>query len=130
MRKMEINKSFKWMIIIGVALIAIWYIATPIDLFPEGFGGYAGYIDDALIGIGAIFVIRKTYQSLKKRPKEVPLRKYLLPIIIIGAAIAYVLWPHDIVSDSIPYIGWLDDIAVVIGAALLARRLKTGKKKI
>jgi uncharacterized membrane protein YkvA (DUF1232 family) len=127
---MEINKTFKWMIIIAVALIALWYIATPVDLFPEGLGGYAGYIDDALIGLGAIFVIRKTYQSLKKRPKDVSIRHYLLPIIIIAAAVLYVVWPHDIVSDVIPYIGWLDDIAVVIGAALLARKLKTGKKKL
>lgn len=118
------------MIIIGAALIAIWYIATPVDIFPEGFGGYIGWIDDAIVLIMAIFVIRKTYQSLNKRPKNVPLRHYLLPIIIIGAAIAYVLLPNDIISDTIPYIGWIDDIAVVIAAAILARKLKKGEKKL
>ena len=126
----EINKTFKWMIIIGVTLIAIWYIATPIDIFPEGFGGYAGYIDDALVILGSIFVIRKTYQSLNKRPKNVPISHYLLPVIIIGAAIAYVFMPQDIIPDSIPYIGWIDDIAVIVGAAILARKLKKGEKKL
>ena len=33
------------------------------------------------------------------------------------AAVAYVLWPLDIVPDGIPVLGWLDDAGILAAAA-------------
>jgi uncharacterized membrane protein YkvA (DUF1232 family) len=34
-----------------------------------------------------------------------------------AAAVAYVLWPLDIVPDAIPVLGWLDDVGILAAAA-------------
>ncbi len=33
------------------------------------------------------------------------------------AAVAYVLWPLDLIPDGIPVLGWLDDAGIVAAAA-------------
>jgi len=33
------------------------------------------------------------------------------------AAVAYVIWPLDLIPDGIPVIGWLDDAGVIAAAA-------------
>jgi uncharacterized membrane protein YkvA (DUF1232 family) len=33
------------------------------------------------------------------------------------AAVAYVIWPLDLIPDGIPVLGWLDDAGVVAAAA-------------
>ena len=33
------------------------------------------------------------------------------------AAVAYVLWPLDVVPDGIPVLGWLDDAGIIAAAA-------------
>ena len=33
------------------------------------------------------------------------------------AAVAYVLWPLDLIPDTIPVLGWLDDAGIVAAAA-------------
>ena len=52
------------------------------------------------------------------RPHTPPTAKALLV-----AALAYVLLPLDLVSDFIPVLGWLDDLAVVMLAITLFKRL-------
>jgi uncharacterized membrane protein YkvA (DUF1232 family) len=32
--------------------------------------------------------------------------------ILMGFALAYAIWPIDLIPDAIPVIGWLDDIGV------------------
>jgi uncharacterized membrane protein YkvA (DUF1232 family) len=54
-----------------------------------------------------------------------------------AAAVAYVLWPLDIVPDAIPVLGWLDDVGILAAAAafLVAevrrheRRLESASEK-
>ncbi len=43
--------------------------------------------------------------------------------ILIGAAIAYTVFPIDIIPDFIPVIGYLDDLLVVVVFIWLAVRL-------
>lgn len=42
---------------------------------------------------------------------------------LLVAALGYVLLPMDLVSDFIPVLGWLDDLAVVTLAVTLFKRL-------
>ena len=42
--------------------------------------------------------------------KRVPLKLKAIPLI----AILYVLLPFDFLPDLIPFIGWIDDVAVVV----------------
>ena len=42
--------------------------------------------------------------------KRVPLKLKAIPLI----AILYVLLPFDFLPDLIPFIGWIDDLAVVV----------------
>jgi len=42
---------------------------------------------------------------------------------VLVAALVYVLSPFDLVTDFVPVLGWLDDIAVVPLAVALFKRL-------
>ena len=33
------------------------------------------------------------------------------------AAVAYVIWPLDLIPDGIPVLGWLDDVGILAAAA-------------
>ena len=39
-----------------------------------------------------------------------------------AAAVAYVVWPFDLIPDTIPVIGWLDDVGVLAAVALFLVR--------
>ena len=39
-----------------------------------------------------------------------------------AAAVAYVVWPFDLIPDAIPVLGWLDDVGIVAAAALFLVR--------
>jgi len=56
----------------------------------------------------------KTVIALMRNPKVSKFPKFL-----VVAAILYLLWPWDIIPDVAPVVGWLDDIAFLIGAISL-----------
>jgi uncharacterized membrane protein YkvA (DUF1232 family) len=56
----------------------------------------------------------KTIIALMRNPKVSKFPKFL-----VVAAILYLLWPWDIIPDVAPVVGWLDDIAFLIGAISL-----------
>jgi uncharacterized membrane protein YkvA (DUF1232 family) len=52
------------------------------------------------------------------RDRRVPLWRKLVGV----AAVAYLVWPFDIIPDFIPVIGFLDDAGVLLAAALFIVR--------
>ncbi len=52
------------------------------------------------------------------RDGRVPLWRKLVGV----AAVAYLIWPFDLIPDFIPLIGWLDDAGVLMAAALFLVR--------
>lgn len=52
------------------------------------------------------------------RDGRVPLWRKLVGV----AAVAYLVWPWDLIPDFIPLIGWLDDAGVLLAAALFIVR--------
>jgi len=119
------KRMLKIILIIGITIAILWYWFTPIDLIPDGYTGWlAGHIDDFLAAVGGVLIVRKVIQSFKKRDvAHVKWTRYIIPFLMVGVAILYVLAPQDIIPDSIPYIGWLDDIGAMIGAALISRKV-------
>src|SRR5262245_29382060 len=39
-----------------------------------------------------------------------------------AAAVAYVVWPFDLIPDTLPVLGWLDDVGVLAALALFLVR--------
>jgi len=50
-------------------------------------------------------------------------RTPLVVRVLLGAALAYVALPFDLIPDFVPVIGHLDDLLIVPGLILLALRL-------
>ena len=51
--------------------------------------------------------------------------------LVGAAAVAYVLWPLDLIPDAIPVLGWLDDIGIVaVAAAFLVREVRRHERML
>lgn len=51
--------------------------------------------------------------------------KRAVAIILFLLAIAYVIWPLDIMPDIIPIVGWIDDVFVfLMGLFVLIKGIK------
>ncbi len=48
-------------------------------------------------------------------------RKFILSIVFLLAGIIYAIWPFDLIPD-VPFVGWIDDIIVLIITFLLSWR--------
>ena len=47
------------------------------------------------------------------------------------AAVAYVVWPLDLIPDAIPVLGWLDDVGIVAAAAaFLVAEVRRHERKL
>lgn len=65
------------------------------------------------------FLHRLRYYFLILSDRQTPLYVKLL----LAAGLLYILVPVDIISDTIPLLGWLDDIAIASFIVALALRL-------
>ena len=61
-------------------------------------------------------ILHKLWRYL--RDGRVPLWRKLVGV----AAVAYLVWPFDLIPDYIPIVGWLDDAGVLTLAALFLIR--------
>ena len=48
-------------------------------------------------------------------------------LILVIAAVLYILWPLDLIPDVVPIAGWADDLVVLLLALNQARGLLRGK---
>jgi uncharacterized membrane protein YkvA (DUF1232 family) len=56
-------------------------------------------------------------------------KSFKIKIVFFIAGIIYVISPIDIIPDIVPFVGWLDDVAVFSAAALpLFDLIKKNKK--
>ena len=47
------------------------------------------------------------------------------------AAVAYVIWPFDLIPDAIPVLGWLDDVGILAAAAaFLVAEVRRHQRKL
>ena len=47
------------------------------------------------------------------------------------AAVAYVIWPLDLIPDAIPVVGWLDDVGILAAtAAFLVAEVRRHQRKL
>lgn len=65
------------------------------------------------------FLQRLRYYFLILSDRQTPL--YVKILLAIG--LLYIIVPVDIISDTIPLLGWLDDLAIASFAVALALRL-------
>jgi uncharacterized membrane protein YkvA (DUF1232 family) len=68
--------------------------------------------------------LKETLNNFKKAinlffDKKIPLVYKLVPV----AALTYVLFPFDFIPDWFPFLGQLDDLAILMGASSLFLRL-------
>ena len=75
--------------------------------------------------------MKKSYHHIKNTgrlflKKETPFLYKLVPI----GAIAYILFPLDIIADFIPIFGQIDDIALLLGAFNVFNTLAKSKIKV
>jgi len=64
-------------------------------------------VGDALSDVPVLISLVRSY--IKKEYTDIP----LLSIILIVSALIYILSPIDIIPDTIPVVGFLDDAAVI-----------------
>jgi len=67
-----------------------------------------------------LFQNRRTLWQMLKDVFNGRYRMSFLTKVIMAASVLYVLFPFDVISDLIPFFGWLDDGFVIF---LLVRRL-------
>lgn len=61
-------------------------------------------------------ILHKLWRYL--RDGRVPLWRKLVGV----AAVAYLIWPFDLIPDFIPILGWLDDAGILLAAAIFLVR--------
>ena len=77
-----------------------------------------------LSGEGSLAKIRSAAQAIRRDIVyslllQVVLRKDTVPIahkVFIVSALIYFFWRSDVFPDSLPFVGYIDDIAALLGA--------------
>ena len=70
------------------------------------------------------FLRRLQYYSLILFDRETPW--YIK--LILAAALLYIIYPVDLLADTIPFLGWLDDLT--IGSLLVALAVRLVPKQV
>jgi uncharacterized membrane protein YkvA (DUF1232 family) len=60
-------------------------------------------------------------------------KKFIFSLVLLGLAVAYLIFPFDFIPDVIPVAGYLDDIPLLIATAVYAgysyRRMKKEQER-
>lgn len=122
----------------GLVALALSYIFWGADLIPDnlislGPAALFGFLDDAVVVIALIFVLRKwkiVTLGQGDNHKGMGLKGWILFVPVVLAVLFYVFWGVDLIPDSAPYVGLIDDaIAVITGAYVVGKIRKRLKKK-
>jgi uncharacterized membrane protein YkvA (DUF1232 family) len=121
-----------------LGVFALFYIMLPGDIIPDKAGLFTGpqsiigWLDDAIVVIGAIFFLKhmRVLAFPKIKGKKKTNWSYLgFLVMLIAGAIWYLFWGADAIPDAIPYVGFFDDLMVFIGALKVGHKAKQSFKR-
>jgi uncharacterized membrane protein YkvA (DUF1232 family) len=124
-------KEFLWIsLVIAVITGAILYFILKLDLIPNIIGIW-GYIDEAIVIGGALFVLNKYRKRAfpKRSPQKFNWKGWLIYIPIIMFFLWYIFHGQDLIPDTIPLLGYLDDAIAVIAGVVVAAKIRNMFKK-
>jgi uncharacterized membrane protein YkvA (DUF1232 family) len=133
---MDKTKSLWLKVLIGLAVVGcVWYIFTPNDLIPEGVFGplniVGGYLDDIVVVGGTILLLKTlTNRLYGQKSNSVKWTGIIIIAAVVAFIIFYVFWGADLIPDSVPIFGRMDDLAAVItGVNVLVKWKYPGEPK-
>jgi len=122
MMAQDFKTGLRMVIAMVVGIAALLYIFWGNDLIPErlaivGPQAIMGFLDDAIILIGALIVFRRL-KVVAFPPGKSKTNWFFAGgfVLLLGGVLFYVFWGADLLPDGLPWIGFFDDIAVVIGS--------------
>lgn len=124
----------------SIGLLFITWLATVINIIPNNIP-YVGTMDEVFIVIASLFAWYKLVKHFKNSNKHgwkighFFTFESVTGLLFAGVASAYFFARWEIINDALPYIGYSDDVIVIITAFIgwlklvhLFRRRMGGKK--
>lgn len=128
----EGNKALYYTGGIIIVALALTYVFWSIDLIPDaasavGITTFIGWVDDA-VALGLMVLALRRWKVItmgtKGQPSTISPLYSIIFISIVILGLAYVFWIVDLIPDSIPYIGWMDDALVIITGFYILAKIK------
>jgi len=113
--------------IIFLVIAGTGYVLWGADVIPETLAAnnLFSFVDDVIVIIALFLIARKWKVYLfgtNKAPRKAGWFAWTLILTVLSGAVWYIMLGVDIIPDGVPFTGFLDDAALVLGAiALLAR---------
>lgn len=135
---MAANKNaILWAGYIAIIALGLTYVFWGADLIPDSLssalpGTFIGYMDDAIALILMFLGLAKWRQIITGTKNKAGLgwKGFLIFTPILALILVYVFWVADIIPDTIPFVGYADDvIAILLGVFVAAKVWKKLKGK-
>ena len=118
-----------WAVAAIIVALGLTYVFWGVDFIPDQAasvlpGGFVGYIDDAVAILLMFITLAKWRQYITGKPGMKANWKMLLIFTpIIALVLVYIFTVIDIIPDTIPGFGYLDDVIVILLGGLAAGKL-------